>query len=100
VAEGLQDHEWTRGLQRIASTQEINQFVELWQKVSAVTLSPLEGGISWRFSANGMYSSRSAYAIQFLGRLLLVPIMARQGRKQSQIFLLVSDSELVVDCSA
>jgi hypothetical protein len=64
VADGIQDNKWTRGLQQIANTEEINQFVELWQRVCEVNLSTQEDGISWRFSANRLYSSSSAYAIQ------------------------------------
>jgi hypothetical protein len=67
VAEGLQDRKWTRGLQRITSTDEINQLVDLWHKISEVNLSTEEDGISWRFSTNGMYSSSTAYSAKFLG---------------------------------
>jgi hypothetical protein len=53
----------------IAHTEEINQFVELWRRVREVILSNQEDGISWRFSANRLYSSSSAYAVQFFGSI-------------------------------
>jgi hypothetical protein len=67
VAEALHDRKWSRGLQRITSTEDINNFVGLWKWLREVTLSAQEDAITWRFSSNGIYSSSSAYNIQFLG---------------------------------
>jgi hypothetical protein len=67
VAEALHDRKWSRGLQQITSTEDINSFVDLWQRLREVTLSAQEGASTWRFSSNGIYSSSLVYNIQFLG---------------------------------
>jgi hypothetical protein len=63
----MEDGKWMRGLQRISTTEEINQFVHLWHKISQVNLTNHADDITWRFTANGAYTTRSAYAIQFAG---------------------------------
>jgi hypothetical protein len=67
VCQGMEDGKWMRGLQRISTLEEINQFVHLWHKISYVNLTNHADDISWRFTANGTYTTRSAYSIQFAG---------------------------------
>jgi hypothetical protein len=46
--------------------EEVREFVLLWQAISNVQgLNELDDTISWRWSADGEYSSSSAYKIQF-----------------------------------
>jgi hypothetical protein len=67
IVEALQNNQSLKGLQRIGSTEEINQFVTLWTMVWQIQLTDQEDDISWHFSPNGAYTSSSAYGIQFVG---------------------------------
>jgi hypothetical protein len=63
----MAQRKWMRGLQRLTTTEETRQFLQLWSRLNSVTLSNREDELTWRFSANGEYSARSAYAMQFAG---------------------------------
>jgi hypothetical protein len=58
---------WIKGLHRMSTTQEFNQFVNLWSKLQQVQLTSQPDEITRRFSPNSHYSIRSAYQIQFAG---------------------------------
>jgi hypothetical protein len=58
---------WMKGLHRISATEEIQQFVALWQQLWAFHLSDHEDEINWKFSSTGNYSSKSAYKMQYAG---------------------------------
>ena len=58
---------WTRGLWRMSTAEEMAEFVLLWERVQEVTFSDQADTITWKWSANGLYSSKSAYGIQFVG---------------------------------
>ncbi|KAF8724625.1 hypothetical protein HU200_020895 [Digitaria exilis] len=59
------DGKWKRGLRCMPTTDEINQYVELWGMLQQVQLNDQPDNIIWRFSTNGTYSSSSAYQAQF-----------------------------------
>ena len=67
VAQSMQQNTWMRVLQRISTSEELYQFVDLWKKLQSIHLTPHPDLITWRFTANGEYSCRSAYQVQFLG---------------------------------
>jgi hypothetical protein len=67
VAQAMVNGRWKRGLQKITTTSEINQNVRLWSMLRDYQLTDHADEISWWFSANGKYSTRSAYCMQFLG---------------------------------
>ena len=67
VAKAMQQNNWMRGIQRMSSDQELGQFVSLWRRLTSVQLNPLDDDITWKFSADGNHSAKSAYACQFLG---------------------------------
>ena len=67
VNEELQDQSWTRGLWCMSSVEEMAEFVILWDLVQQVSLNDQEDQLSWRWTANGSYSSKSAYLAQFNG---------------------------------
>lgn len=66
VATALNNRRWKRGLQRKATTQQINQYVHLWMLIQEVRLEQWPDDITWEFSANDKYSSSSAYKVQFM----------------------------------
>jgi hypothetical protein len=48
--------------------EQLKQFVELWVLIDNIQLrEDVEADIVWRLMANGEYSSKSAYEIQFIG---------------------------------
>jgi hypothetical protein len=67
VAQAIPQGRWMRGLKRISTTQEIEQFIELWTRINQVQLTDAADDIDWRFTAGGRYSAQSAYAVQFMG---------------------------------
>ncbi|WVZ62397.1 hypothetical protein U9M48_012153 [Paspalum notatum var. saurae] len=67
VSEELINLNWTRGLWRMNSVQQMADFIKLWDLVQAVYLSDAEDTIRWKWTADGVYSSKSAYLVQFNG---------------------------------
>jgi len=67
VKEELQDQKWTRGLWRMTTVQEMAEFVILWDLVQQVQLTDGTDEIRWRWTADGIYTSKSAYLAQFNG---------------------------------
>jgi hypothetical protein len=53
----------------MASGAQVRQFVELWHQLRGIQLNSQPDQIQWRFSADGQYSSRSAYRMQFKGSI-------------------------------
>ena len=67
VKEELVNQNWTRGLWRMQSVQEMACFVNLWDAVQAIQLTDQPDSIHWKWTAHGDYSAKSAYNIQFAG---------------------------------
>ena len=59
IKEGFQEGRWMRGLSRLNSEEELQQFLSLWEVVQNVQLSSTADSISWRLTANGEYSASS-----------------------------------------
>ena len=69
MKEAFTNDKWMRGLQKINTESQLDQFVFHWTLLQNVTLSDERDSIVWNVSANGRYSARTAYAVQFLGRV-------------------------------
>ena len=67
VREEVENQTWTRGLWRMTTATEMAEFVLMWEQVQAVQFSVVQDEIRWKWTANGHYSSKSAYDIQFAG---------------------------------
>ena len=69
VCQELQNGNWIRSLRtRITTSVQIQEFVALWFRIQEVQLTPdVQDSIVWRWTADGNYSTRSAYNIQFQG---------------------------------
>jgi len=67
VREQMENHSWTRGLWRMSSVEEMVEFVRLWDLVQDVQFSDREDQIVWKFTADGQYTAKSAYDVQFKG---------------------------------
>jgi hypothetical protein len=60
----------------MTTATEMAEFISLWALVSEVELSHTEDIIRWRWTANGHYSSRSAYKAQLIGSYCTFDAMA------------------------
>ena len=67
VKEELHNQNWTRGLWRMQTVEEMASFVQLWDLVQSVQLSDQQDQITWRWTSDGIYTTKSAYNAQFLG---------------------------------
>jgi hypothetical protein len=69
VAVALQGMFWTRDIKGAQTVQVLVQYMQLYQRLQAIQLTPSEQDrLEWRWSSNGSYSSRSAYAALMLGQ--------------------------------
>lgn len=69
VREALSGGAWMRGLRNINSSAMMDSFIDLWIRVQNASLIPRPDTISWKLTANGEYSAKSAYHVQFLTRI-------------------------------
>jgi hypothetical protein len=56
-----------RGLWRMSTTEQMAEFVQLWDCLLQVQLTEEADEIRWRWTVDGRYSSKSAYEMQFRG---------------------------------
>jgi hypothetical protein len=69
VQQELQNNTWMNRLRnKISTPQHIEEFVSLWIRIQAIHLQEgVRDSITWRWTADGCYSTRTAYRIQFKG---------------------------------
>ena len=51
----------------MSTATEISEFIFLWEVVQGVHFSDVPDLITWKWTENGLYSSKSAYEVQFSG---------------------------------
>jgi hypothetical protein len=72
VADALHNENWIRDLMHSVTTPIFAEYVQLWTMIDAVQFNPSDlrsDEIVWTCRVDGMYSARSAYAMQFDGSL-------------------------------
>ena len=69
VRQELSNGNWIRSLRtRITSAVLLQEFVGLWIRIQSVQLQPeVPDSITWKWTADRVYSTRSAYRVQFRG---------------------------------
>jgi hypothetical protein len=67
VRDDLLNDNWTRGLWRMNTVEEMAQFVSLWDMVQNIEFHDRPDEIAWRWKNDRAYSFRSAYLAQFNG---------------------------------
>ncbi|WVZ55170.1 hypothetical protein U9M48_005869 [Paspalum notatum var. saurae] len=102
VSEELTDLNWTRGLWRMETTQQLEEFISLWNLLEDIQLSDQEDSIQWKWTANGIYSSKSAYMAQFHGSLCtfkanLIRKAHAEGKHKFFTMLLIQAKILTAD---
>ena len=78
VQKALQDNKWLEHISPVFSPTELHEYVLLWNAVQQVQLDESrEDSIVWRWTADGEYTTKGAYRIQFQGtfsKLKLTPV--------------------------
>lgn len=102
VVADLANQNWLRGLWKMSSVQEIAEFISLWGLVHEVQLSQDEDSISWKWTTHGIYTSKSAYVIQFTGAFCSFNAQAiwraqSEGKHRVFAWLLVQNKILTAD---
>jgi len=67
VSEELVNLNWTRGLWKMRTVEEMASFIRVWDLVQIVQLTAEPDQITWRWTTNGLYTAKSVYNIQFVG---------------------------------
>jgi hypothetical protein len=67
VSEDLMNDNWTRGLWRLSTATELAEMEAPMIQLSEVQLTDREDEITWRWTANGGYTAKSAYNVQLIG---------------------------------
>jgi len=75
-----QYNRWVAHILPLQTVQELHEYAALWEQEQKTTLEEnSEDTIRWRWTANGEYTTKSAYNIHFEGsfsKLKLTPIRA------------------------
>lgn len=71
VKEGLHLGRWMRGLHRMTTIQELEDLAHLWNLIQNVQLVNTADKLVWNMTADGVYTAKSSYEAQFLGRIRL-----------------------------
>jgi hypothetical protein len=67
VQKELKNNSWIRNLKQVGTETLLEEFVSLFVALREVQLSDSKDFITWRWTANKVYSTKSAYETQFLG---------------------------------
>jgi hypothetical protein len=70
----------------------LDQFIELWTSLQQVNLLPgQQDRITWILTTDGKYSTKSAYEVQFIGRIKQPSLTRAEGKVQSFLWLLLQN---------
>jgi hypothetical protein len=102
VFEEVTNANWMRGLWRMSTVAEMVEFVELWDRVQQVQFTDNQDQMFWRWTANGEYTAKSAYNIQFSGSYTRVDSQVlwkapMEGKHKFFAWLLVHNKILTAD---
>jgi hypothetical protein len=90
VHKALQDNKWIGHICPILTPVELQEYILIWNVVQQSQLNESrEDNIVWRWTANGDYTTQSAYRIQFQGtysKLKLTPIWKAKAEAKCRFF--------------
>lgn len=90
ILKAIRNNRWIAHITRLTTTQEICEYVTLWEAVGHFQLDDSrEDSIYWRWTADGEYTTKSAYNIQFQGafcKLKLIPIWKAKAEPKCRFF--------------
>jgi hypothetical protein len=58
---------WIKNLKQISTSEQLEEFILLFNTLSDIQLNENRGAIQWRWSALGEYTAATAYEAQFFG---------------------------------
>lgn len=91
VYNGLKENKWISRILPIQTPQEIHEYVELFEQIQMITRDHnSEDSIRWRWTADGEYSTQSAYLIQFEGsytKRKITPIWQAKAEPKCRFFV-------------
>jgi hypothetical protein len=73
VQQALTSYSWVHDIQRNLSLTKIEQYLQLWEVLETFQLQNSNDQHVWIFSSNGLYTSKSAYRIFFIGAEFFEP---------------------------
>jgi len=69
VKDAVIGNKWIQDIDYNMTVTLLTQFIALWQRLQPITLRPEEkDSITWRQTADGQYSAKWAYQLQFIGK--------------------------------
>jgi hypothetical protein len=69
VLKALHNNTWITHISPLQSSVEVHEYVNLWEGIHSIDRNEeIDDQITWRWTTNGEYSTKSAYHIQFMGR--------------------------------
>jgi hypothetical protein len=71
VQQGLQNEAWVRDIAGELSVNAVIQYLKLWVELQRVVIGDGEDTIKWKWTTDGIFSSRTAYRAFFFGRTTL-----------------------------
>ncbi|KAM0866912.1 hypothetical protein ACQ4PT_042345 [Festuca glaucescens] len=71
VCDGVPNHAWARDIVGELTVDVVVQFLRLWNAVQAVPLSDHNDKFVWKWTADGVFTARSAYQVFFHGTMAL-----------------------------
>ena len=90
VRKALQDNPWISHITPLSTTQEIREYVMLWEAIGQTQLhEDREDNIRWWWTVDGEYTAKSAYGIQFQGsfsKLRILPIWKAKAEPKCKFF--------------
>jgi hypothetical protein len=69
VFDEMKNDKWISNLVNIHSTEQLEEFTMLFMALSSITLNDDDDTITWKWTANGKYTTSSAYDCQFIGAM-------------------------------
>jgi hypothetical protein len=90
VQQALTDDKWIDHIYPPTSQEEVKEFVLLWETTQDMSLDgTIEDDITWRWTADGEYTTQSAYQIQFsaaFSKIRLMPIWKARAQPKCRFF--------------
>lgn len=91
-----------KGLQRISSEEQLDQFMTLWDMIAGVQLGAEPDTIKWTLTTDGSYSARSVYDVQFPPRtpqpnLMKVWKCRAEGKVNFHVWLVLQNRTWTAD---
>lgn len=72
---------WIDHIYPPTTAEEVTEFVKLWEAIQGVNLNDeIEDDIRWRWTAFGVYTTKSVYQIQFVGTFSKTNITPLEGK--------------------